>query len=98
MRINSVHESPVLLASKGHAKVALVHPRREPSQGPPGVYDSPQYQRRARRDAAKARKREVRQGAPFLRRLTSTRYPTGRGVNQGAVAPSRLPGHLPPPK
>lgn len=97
MRINDLHESPVLLASKGHAKVALVHPRRDPIAGPPGVYDTPGYRRRAARDAARARKREVRSGAPFLRFLTTTRNQTGQGTNQGENAPSRLPGHLPPP-
>lgn len=97
MRINDVHESPVLHASKGHARIALVHPDLAPVAGPPGVYDSPAYRRRATRAAAKQRKREVRSGAPFLRLLTTTRYQTGQGVNQGENAPSRLPGHIPPP-
>lgn len=92
-QINDLHEAPVFLASRGHVRVGMAHPDTAPVAAL-AREQTPADRRRQTRVQAKARKREVRAGAPFLRRLTTTSVQTGIGEWQGEGAPSRLAGKL----
>jgi hypothetical protein len=74
MRINSVHNSPVHVASVGHARVKIITAGAGPvALDSPGPKETGRARRQRTKAAVRARRDEVARGAGFLERLTLTR-------------------------
>lgn len=68
-QINSVHETPVFLASKGHHRLALTHPHTTPVAI---ATVEPRSVKRSRvRESVKRRRSEVARGAGYLMTLAT---------------------------
>lgn len=73
-QINSVHEGPVFKASVGHVKLGLTAAYRGPVElEGPGPKESGRVRRARAKAALRQRRDEVKRGAPFLERLTTSR-------------------------